>query len=204
MTQTTIFSIGHSNHSIDKFLSLLKIYKIDVVVDVRSAPFSRMFPQFNQEPFKKSLSDHEIGYLYLGDQIGGRSNDPKDYVDGQVMYKSLARKEAFNSGISRLREGSVKYQIAIMCSEKEPLDCHRTLLVSEALVNKGVAVHHIHANGSVETHGDALVRLLALHNLSSPDLFTDDTDRVQEALTLQEKKVAYQIPKPTEPREEFE
>lgn len=204
MTQTTIFSIGHSNHSIDKFLSLLKNYKIDMVVDVRSAPFSRMFPQFNQEPLKKSLSDNAIGYLFLGDQIGGRSNDPEDYLDGQVMYKSLARREAFKSGISRLREGAVKYKIAIMCSEKEPLECHRTLLVSEALAASGVVVHHIHANGTVETHGDALVRLLALHNLSSPDLFTDDTDRVQEALTLQEKKVAYQIPKPTEPREEFE
>ncbi len=204
MTQTTIFSIGHSNHSIDKFLSLLKNYKIDVVVDVRSAPFSRMFLQFNQDFLKKSLSDNAIGYLFLGDQIGGRSNDPEDYLDGQVMYKSLARREAFKSGISRLREGAVKYKIAIMCSEKEPLDCHRTLLVSEALAASGVVVHHIHANGSVETHGDALVRLLALHNLSSPDLFTDDTDRVQEALTLQEKKVAYQIPKPSEPREEFE
>ena len=204
MTQTTIFSIGHSNHSIDKFLSLLKNYKIDVVVDVRSAPFSRMFLQFNQDFLKKSLSDNAIGYLFLGDQIGGRSNDPEDYLDGQVMYKSLARREAFKSGISRLREGAVKYKIAIMCSEKEPLDCHRTLLVSEALAASGVVVHHIHANGSVETHGDALVRLLALHNLSSPDLFTDDTDRVQEAITLQEKKIAYQIPKSNESREEFE
>ena len=204
MTQATIFSIGHSNHPIDKFLSLLKDSEINMVVDVRSAPFSRVFPQFNQEVLKKSLSDNAIGYLFLGDQIGGRSNDPEDYLDGQVMYKSLAKKEAFNSGITRLIEGSVKYQIAIMCSEKEPLDCHRTLLVSEALAASGVVVHHIHADGTVETHEGALVRLLALHNLSSPDLFSDDTDRVQEALTLQEKKIAYQIPKPTESREEFE
>ena len=204
MTETTIFSIGHSNHSIDKFLSLLNDFEINMVVDVRSAPFSRMFPQFNQEAFKKSLSDNTIGYLFLGDQIGGRSNDPDDYLDGQVLYKSLARKEAFKLGINRLKEGSVKYQIAIMCSEKEPLDCHRTLLVSEALVRSGVVVRHIHADGTIETHGEALVRLLALHNLSSPDLFSNDTDRVQEALTLQEKKIAYQIPKPSESREDFE
>jgi uncharacterized protein (DUF488 family) len=204
MTETTIFSIGHSNHSIDKFLSLLNDFEINMVVDVRSAPFSRMFPQFNQEAFKKSLSDNTIGYHYLGDQIGGRSNDPDDYLDGQVLYKSLARKEAFKLGINRLKEGSVKYQIAIMCSEKEPLDCHRTLLVSEALARSGVVVRHIHADGTIETHGEALVRLLALHNLSSPDLFSNDTDRVQEALTLQEKKIAYQIPKPSEAREEFE
>ena len=204
MRQAQIFSIGHSNHSIDKFLSLLESSEINMVVDVRSAPFSRMFPQFNQETLKKSLSDNSIGYLFLGDQIGGRSNDPDDYVDGQVIYKALANKEAFRTGIERLKEGSAKYRIALMCSEKEPLDCHRTLLVSQALASSDIVVGHIHADGTVEAHGDALVRLLSLHNLSSPDLFSDDTGRVQEALTLQEKKIAYQIPKPTESREEFE
>ena len=204
MTHAQIFSIGHSNHSIDKFLSLLESSEINMVVDVRSAPFSRMFPQFNQETLKKSLSDASIGYLFLGDQIGGRSNDPDDYQDGQVLYKALANKEAFKTGIERLKEGSAKYRIALMCSEKEPLDCHRTLLVSQALASSDIVVGHIHADGTVEAHGDALVRLLSLHNLSSPDLFSDDTGRVQEALTLQEKKIAYQIPKPTESREEFE
>jgi uncharacterized protein (DUF488 family) len=204
MTQAQIFSIGHSNHSIDKFLSLLESSEINMVVDVRSAPFSRMFPQFNQETLKKSLSENSIGYLFLGDQIGGRSNDPEDYVDGQVLYKALANKEAFKTGMERLKEGSAKYRIALMCSEKEPLDCHRTLLVSQTLASSDIVVGHIHADGTVEVHGDALVRLLSLHNLSSPDLFSDDTGRVQEALTLQEKKIAYQIPKPTESREEFE
>ena len=204
MTHAQIFSIGHSNHSIDKFLSLLENSEINMVVDVRSAPFSRMFPQFNQETLKNALSDASIGYLFLGDQIGGRSNDPDDYLDGQVLYKALANKEAFKTGIERLKEGSAKYRIALMCSEKEPLDCHRTLLVSQALASNEIVVGHIHADGTVEVHADALVRLLSLHNLSSPDLFSDDTGRVQEALTLQEKKIAYQIPKPTESREEFE
>ena len=204
MTQAHVFSIGHSNHSIDKFLRLLENSKINMVVDVRSAPFSRMFPQFNQEALKKSLSDKSIGYLFLGDQIGGRSNNPDDYLDGQVLYKSLANKEAFKSGIERLKEGSVKYRIALMCSEKEPLDCHRTLLISEVLTSNDIVVGHIHADGTVESHSESLVRLLALHNLSSPDLFSDDTDRVQEALTLQEKKIAYQIPRPNESREEIE
>jgi len=163
-----------------------------------------MFPQFNQESLKKSLNDNSIGYLFLGDQIGGRSNDPDDYIDGQVLYKALAQKEAFKTGIERLKEDSAKYRIALMCSEKEPLDCHRTLLVSEALATSDIPVGHIHADGTVESHENALVRLLTLHNLSSPDLFSDDKDRVQEALTLQEKKIAYQIPKPTESREEFE
>lgn len=204
MTQAQIFSIGHSNHSIEKFLSLLESAEINMVVDVRSAPFSRMFTQFNQEALKKYLSEASIGYLFLGEQIGGRSNDPEDYQDGQVLYKALANKEAFKTGIERLKEGSAKYRIALMCSEKEPLDCHRTLLVSEALAASEIPVGHIHADGTVEAHEDALARLLTLHNLSSPTLFSDDRDRVQEALTLQEKKIAYQLPKPSESREEFE
>ena len=204
MTEAQIFSIGHSNHAIDKFLSLLESSKINMVVDVRSAPFSRMFPQFNQEILKKSLGEHSIGYLFLGDQIGGRSNDPEDFLDGQVLYKALAQKEGFKTGIERLKEGSAKYRIALMCSEKEPLDCHRTLLVSQALASRDIPVGHIHADGTVEAHKDALARLLTLHNLSSPDLFSDDKDRVQEALTLQEKKIAYQLPKPSESKEEFE
>ena len=204
MTEPQIYSIGHSNHSIDKFLSLLENSKINMVVDVRSAPFSRMFPQFNQDTLKKSLGESLIGYLFLGDQIGGRSNDPEDYLDGQVLYKALAQKEGFKTGIERLKEGSAKYRIALMCSEKEPLDCHRTLLVSQALASRDIPVGHIHADGTVEAHKDALARLLTLHNLSAPDLFSDDKDRVQEALTLQEKKIAYQLPKPSESKEEFE
>jgi uncharacterized protein (DUF488 family) len=91
-----------------------------------------------------------------------------------------------------------------MCSEKEPLDCHRTLLVSEALAVMGINVEHIHADGYIESHRDALARLLTLHNLSSPDLFSDDSERLQEALTLQEKKIAFQLSKPNGTREEFE
>lgn len=204
MTEAQIFSIGHSNHSMDKFLCLLENSKINMVVDVRSAPFSRMFPQFNQDTLKKYLGENSIGYLFLGDQIGGRSNDPEDYLDGQVLYKALAQKEGFKTGIERLKDGSAKYRIALMCSEKEPLDCHRTLLVSQALASRDIPVGHIHADGTVEAHKDALARLLTLHNLSSPDLFSDDKERVQEALTLQEKKIAYQLPKPSESKEEFE
>jgi uncharacterized protein (DUF488 family) len=204
MTQATILTIGHSNHSIEKFLELISNSGIDMVVDVRSAPFSRMFPHYNQENLKKSLAKNSIGYLFLGDYIGGRSNDPEDYVDGQVVYRLLAKKESFKTGLGRLKDGSSKYRIAIMCSEKEPLDCHRTLLVSEALAVMGINVEHIHADGYIESHRDALARLLTLHNLSSPDLFSDDSERLQEALTLQEKKIAFQLSKPNGTREEFE
>lgn len=204
MTKATIFTIGHSNHSIERFLGLLGDVEINMVVDVRSAPFSRMFPHFNQDSLKKSLAEKSIGYLFLGESIGGRSNDPEDYVDGQVVYGLLAKKDSFKSGMIRLKDGASKYRIAIMCSEKEPLDCHRTLLISEGLVKMGIEVGHIHADGSIESHHDALERLLGLHNLSSPDLFSDYTARLEEALTLQEKKIAFQFPRASDAREEFE
>jgi len=204
MTRATIFTIGHSNHPIERFLGLLNDAEIDMVVDVRSAPFSRMFPHFNQDSLKKSLGEKSIGYLFLGESIGGRSNDPEDYVDGRVIYALLAKKDSFKSGMIRLKDGASKYRIAIMCSEKEPLDCHRTLLVSEGLTQMGIEVGHIHADGSIESHQDALMRLLRLHNLSAPDLFSDDSARLEEALTLQEKKIAFQFSKANETREEFE
>jgi uncharacterized protein (DUF488 family) len=202
MTQSTIFTIGHSNHSIERFLELLKASGIDMVVDVRSAPFSRMFPHFNQESLKHSLRENEIGYLFLGDHIGGRSNDPEDYVDGQVIYELLANKEVFKKGINRLKEGSLKYKIALVCSEKEPLDCHRTLLVSFALAEIGIEIGHIHSDGKIESHREALSRLLEMHKLASPDLFSDDSSRLQEALTLQEKKIAFKISTPNDSGEE--
>jgi uncharacterized protein (DUF488 family) len=204
MTKVTIFTIGHSNHSIERFLGLLKDAEINMVVDVRSAPFSRMFPHFNQDSLKKSLGENSIGYLFLGDLIGGRSNDPEDYVEGQVSYRLLAKKDSFKLGMIRLKEGVSKYIIAIMCSEKEPLECHRTLLVSERLTEMGIEVGHIHADGSTESHQDALTRLLGLHNLSAPDLFSDDSARLEEALTLQEKKIAFQFSTANGTREEFE
>ena len=204
MTQAMVFTIGHSNHSIEKFLTLLQGSEINMVVDVRTAPFSKMFPQFNQEALKNSLSDIAIGYLFLGDHIGGRSDDPEDFVDGQVVYNLLATKELFKTGINRLMKGAAEYQIAVMCSEKEPLDCHRTLLVSETLAIEGVGVRHIHADGTIETHENALARLLTLHKLDSPDLFSDDSGRLKEALTLQEKKIAFQLSKSVDYRGEFE
>jgi uncharacterized protein (DUF488 family) len=195
MTPTTVFTIGHSNHPIEKFIDLLRSSDVNVVVDVRTAPYSKMFNQYNQGPLKESLNAAAIGYLFLGDVLGGRSSDPNDYFDGQVVYQSLGKKQAFKNGIQRIIEGSENYRIAIMCSEKDPLDCHRTLLISEVLSHNGIHASHILADGSIEMHENSRVRLLALHNLAEPNLFADDQERMREALMIQEKKIAYRIPR---------
>jgi len=191
MSTIKIFTIGHSNHEIQTFINLLGMSKINMIVDVRSAPFSKMYPHFNRDTLEMALKDNKIGYLFLGDQIGGRSRNRSDYENGQVVYSRLSAKDDYQATIKRVMDGSAKYQIALMCSEKEPLDCHRTLLVSQSLSDKGVEIVHIHADGKIESQTDVLNRLLRNHNLDAPDLFGAETDRLQEALLKQEKKIAY-------------
>ena len=191
MSTAKIYTIGHSNHEIETFINLLKTAKIDMIVDVRSAPFSKMYPHFNRDTLESVLKDNKIGYLFLGDLIGGRSRNRSDYENGQVVYSRLASKDDYQATIKRVLDGSAKFQIALMCSEKEPLDCHRTLLVSQSLSDLGVEVAHIYADGKIESQSDVLNRLLRNYNLDAPDLFCAETDRLQEALLKQEKKIAY-------------
>jgi len=191
MSTAKIYTIGHSNHEIETFINLLKTAKIDMIVDVRSAPFSKMYLHFNRDNLESVLKDNKVGYLFLGDLIGGRSRNRSDYENGQVVYSRLASKDDYQATIKRVLDGSTKFQIALMCSEKEPLDCHRTLLVSQSLSDQGVEVDHIHADGKIESQSDVLSRLLRNYNLDAPDLFGVETERLQEALLKQEKKIAY-------------
>jgi uncharacterized protein (DUF488 family) len=191
MNNLRIYTIGHSNHQIENFITLLKVVKIDMIVDVRSAPFSKMYPHFNRETLETVLIDNQIGYLFFGDLIGGRSRNRSDYENGQVVYSRLAAKDEYRATIKRVLDGSAKFKIALMCSEKEPLDCHRTLLVSQSLCDLGAQVAHIHADGKIESQSEVLNRLLRNYNLDSPDLFGAETDRLREAILKQEKKIAY-------------
>ena len=191
MNNARIYTIGHSNHGIESFISLLKLASIDMIVDVRSAPFSKMYPHFNRNTLEAVLKDKEIGYLFLGDLIGGRSRYKSDYENGQVVYSRLADKDEYKATIKRVFDGSAKFIIALMCSEKEPLDCHRTLLVSQSLTELGAQIAHIHADGQIESQSDVLSRLLRNYNLDAPDLFGAETDRLLEAISKQEKKIAY-------------
>ncbi len=186
-----VFTIGHSTHSIDAFIALLRQHGVTALADVRSAPFSRFNPQFNKEALARSLKEHGIKYVFLGRELGARSKDRSCYENGRVQYARLARTEAFHSGLDRVMRGAHDQRIALMCAEKEPLECHRTLLVARALVEQGVAVDHILADGRLETHDDAMVRLLAVLGLPREDLFQSRQELIAQALALQEKRIAY-------------
>ena len=186
-----ILTIGHSTHSFEKLLSLLKAHNVGAVCDVRSAPYSRMNPQFNREGFAEQLRENGIAYIYLGMHLGGRTEDPACYEGKRVRYDRLAQKDVFQSGLQRVVEGSTKYRLCLLCAEKDPLECHRTLLVSRYLVDMGLDVQHILSDGGLESHANAIERLLEQLKLPSHDLFRTHQDVIQDAYRAQERVIAH-------------
>ncbi|GAA4421133.1 DUF488 family protein [Actinokineospora soli] len=191
MNDTALLTIGHSNHAVESFVALLGEHGVTAVADVRSVPFSRFSPQFNQRQVERSLADSGIKYVFLGKELGARSTDPGCYEDGRVLYARLAASGDFGSGIERLTRGAATERIAIMCTEAEPLDCHRTVLVSRVLAERGVAVGHVHGDGRLESHDAAMERLMAKFGLADADLFRTRDERMAEALARQEERIAY-------------
>ncbi len=184
-----IYTVGHSNHPIERFIALLQPHGITAVADVRSTPYSRFNPQFRREKLQATLAAAGIQYVFLGEELGARSQDPAVYdEDGRVSYTLLAKTAVFRRGITRLKTGMADHRIAIMCAEREPLDCHRTILVSRELVREGVPVTHILPDASLELHDHAMQRLVASLKLPEADLFGDPVER---ALDLQGSKMGY-------------
>lgn len=189
--RSDVLTVGHSTHSAATFLALLQRHCVTAVADVRSAPYSRFNPQFNREVLEQFLKEHGISYAFLGRELGARSGDPSCYLNGRVQYERLSRTELFKGGVERVVRGAAEYRVALLCAEKEPLDCHRTLLVSPALEQKGVDVFHILADGTLEPHQDALNRLIRMAGLPQADLLRSHEELVAEAMAIQEAKIAY-------------
>jgi len=147
-----VLTIGHSNHAIEHFLELLRLHSVQVVADVRSSPYSKYSPQFDHEPLMKSLRDAGFQYVYLGAELGGRPRG-EDYYDstGRVLYEKVAGSAAFQDGIKRLEGGLEQHKVAMMCAEEDPAGCHRRLLITRVLVDRGAAVTHIRGDGRLQT-----------------------------------------------------
>lgn len=189
-----IYTIGHSNHPIESFVAMLQKHGITAIADVRSAPYSKYNPQFNKDKISASLQQTGISYVFLGKELGARPDDPGCYHNGKVLYGKIAEGQNFKKGIQRLVEGSEKYRIAIMCSEKDPIDCHRTVLVCRHL--KGVMddILHILADGEAINHKDIERRLIEETN-SKPDLIDGEVGydlQVNKAYQRREQDIAYQ------------
>lgn len=191
MSKELIFTIGHSNYTLSYFIDLLRGAKVNAIADVRSIPYSRANPHFNREDIKEALRRDGIAYVFLGLELGARSSNPTAYVNGRVQYAKLALTPQFEAGLQRLRKGAASHRIALMCAEKEPLDCHRTLLVTRHLVQSGVEVQHILSSGAIESHSKTEDRLIKMSTGATTDLFRSRRELLEDAYRRQEAKIAF-------------
>jgi uncharacterized protein (DUF488 family) len=198
-----VYTIGHSNHSIEKFLELLARHSIEAVTDVRSHPQSRFNPQFSLKRLRASLEEAEVAYLFLGRELGARSDDPALVVDGKVDYGRLARTPRFQEGLTRVATAAATARVAILCAERDPLECHRAILVCPELAARGVDAQHIREDGRLESRAELETRLLAAVARDEsprtgdlfPDLRGDRDERIAAAYRRRGKEIAYAVPK---------
>lgn len=189
-----VFTIGHSNHSWEHFQRLLQLHGVTGVADVRSAPHSRHSPQFDRDDLKSSLQQIGIVYSFLGDELGGRPRNSKLYCEGVADYERMSETSDFRRGIDRVTQGAQKYRIALLCSEHDPLTCHRCLLVARRLAENNVEVEHILADGALVSQQALEDRLLRNMGGSDDDLFFSREERLALAYRLQNRKVAFAEP----------
>jgi uncharacterized protein (DUF488 family) len=191
-THPSVFTIGHSNLELAKFVALLKQHSIQAVADVRSSPYSQYNPQFNREPLQRVFQEHGISYVFLGEELGARRSERECYLNGRADYDLISRTPAFKRGIERVLQGAAKMRVVLLCAEKDPVDCHRCILVSPHLRRRGLAVFHILKDGTLESHEQTEKRLLRLFALPERELFRSSEEIIAEAYKLQGEKVAYQ------------
>ena len=190
-----LYTIGHSTHTAQKMVDLLRLHGITAIADVRSSPCSRMNPQFNRDSFSDLLKTCKIAYVFLGRELGARSKDRSCYSQGKVQYDLLARTHLFQDGLDRVIHGMKTHRVALLCAEKDPLTCHRAILVCRHLVTRGVVVRHIREDGRIENHEETLSRLLAEHGLPERDLFRNRSEMIEQAYSERGDKISYADPR---------
>jgi uncharacterized protein (DUF488 family) len=146
-----LYTIGHGSRSAEDFLTLLKEYGIEYLIDVRTLPYSRFHPQFSQKALKLFLEQNGIHYVFMGDELGGRPIDASCYRQGKVDYDILKTKDFFKKGIERLKTAyNIDFNLSIMCSERKPAECHRSRLIGKVLDGEGIIVRHIDETGKLK------------------------------------------------------
>jgi uncharacterized protein (DUF488 family) len=185
-----LFTIGHSTQSWEQFLELLLRNRIEAIGDVRSTPYSARFRQYNRDVLARALRGANIRYAFLGDELGARRTERECYVDGVARYERIARTLAFRAGLERVQTGVARYRLALMCAEKDPLECHRAILVCRQFRND-LDIRHILVDWSMETHADAENRLLAEEKVPGDDMFTPHEELIAKAYDRRGGKIAY-------------
>ena len=188
-----IHTVGHSNLSAESLVGMLKRRGITQVIDVRSTPYSRYVPQFNRNNIRVTLERNSIGYTHMGDALGGRPQDDRLYDrNGRANYGLMAQEKAFQDAILQVEQVAEDSHTALMCTEADPLHCHRTLLVSQELASRGANIIHLMRDDQQESHEETMEKLLAVWKLLR-DGNAEMTRRqlVEEAVRNQAAEVAY-------------
>ncbi len=186
-----VLTIGHSTLPYERFLALLRQASVTAIADVRTAPFSRHFPHFNRDSLRNELRLDDVAYVFLGEELGGRPKGERFFCNGVADYEKMAKTDIFARGLKRVIEGAKKYRIAMMCSEHDPLDCHRCLLVGRALQEWGVTVRHILGSGEIVDHRQVEDKLMEMSGKSDIDLFEPPAKRLAAAYRDRAMKVAF-------------
>jgi uncharacterized protein (DUF488 family) len=188
---TDVLTIGHSTHTDERFIELLRGARVTAVADVRTSPHSRHLPQFNRGALEDKLREHGIAYSFLGEELGGRPKDRQYYSVGVADYERMATAAEFQHGLKRVMDGARKYRIALMCAEQDPLDCHRCLLVARALEERGAKVGHILPDGGIISQTEVEDKLLRMSGRGQDDLFASREELLAAAYRERAHKVAY-------------
>jgi uncharacterized protein (DUF488 family) len=201
MTTFDLFTVGHSNISAERFIALLRSAGVDAIADVRSIPASRFCPWFSAKNLAPLLVGANMDYLSFGDELGGRPGDPSLYCDGVADYEAMARRPSFRAGLDRLLANVGQRRLCLMCSERDPLDCHRCLLVARALAARGVMVGHILHDGGIESHTATELRLLEAAGVDSDLFATGQDERLAAAYRRRARAAAYRLKSANKPDE---
>jgi len=199
----TLYTIGHSKHSKQYFLKLLRLNMINCIVDVRSTPFSKFSPQFNKDELKQFLNNSGVYYIHMGEEFGARQKDKKLYTtEGYLDFEKTAKSKQFIKGVDRISKGIDKgLKIAFMCTEKDPIDCHRNILVANEFYKNNYNIENILENGNHEDQKHLEKRLLDMYFPNRQQLnFIDlnknnktEEELIKEAYKLRNRDIGYSL-----------
>lgn len=201
--EARLLTVGHSSHPLETFLNLLRSSGVTAVADVRSSPFSRFNPQYNRDTVCAALEAVGIRYVFLGLELGARRAEPECYEGSKARYELIAESPLFRRGLERVIRGIESFRVALMCAERDPITCHRMVLVCRHLHDAASPIVHILDDGTLETHADAEARLLSVCGLPQSDLFRSREELVEHAYAIQGDRIAYvAAPNREDPRDQ--
>ncbi|MCG9969832.1 DUF488 domain-containing protein [Pelotomaculum terephthalicicum JT] len=198
-----IYTIGHSSHKLENFLHLLKIHSINCLIDVRSMPHSKYTPQFNKDELRRFLLSNSIHYIFMGNEFGARREDKSLYTkEGYLDFDKVTNTSLFKAGIERIKTGIKKdFKIALMCTEKDPIDCHRNILIAREFHKLDYSIDNILENGEIQNQDFIEKRLLDMYfpNRMQQTLFDiidgrkNDSELIDQAYKLRNRDIGYSI-----------